>query len=126
MGDASGVFNLVEGSKGSFGVAFSATLLFAARPVSPDLSFRKHYALQSCLPGGCQRTHNFLQMNHPAVAPSTGRTCIPLPGGFAPGESMLLFNDTFYILAITTAILIPLAFMLRKGRAGAPPPGAMH
>ena len=33
--------------------------------------------------------------------------------------SMLSFNDTFYLLAIGTAILIPLTFFLRKGRADA-------
>jgi len=118
MGNASGVFNLVRNLGGSFGVAFSATLLsqraqvhqtFLSERITPyNPAFREAY----------QRTHHFLQMNHSAAAPSTGGLAF-LYQEILRQASILSFNDTFYALSIATVILIPLTLLLRKGRSGA-------
>ena len=118
MGNASGVFNLVRNLGGSFGVAFSATLLsqraqvhqtFLSERITPyNPAFREAY----------QRTHHFLQMNHSAAAPSTGGLAF-LYQEVLRQASILSFNDTFYALSIATVILIPLTLLLRKGRSGA-------
>ena len=123
MGNASGVFNLVRNLGGSFGVAFSATLLsqraqvhqtFLSERITPyNPAFREAY----------QRTHHFLQMNHSAAAPSTGGLAF-LYQEVLRQASILSFNDTFYALSIATAILIPLTLLLRKGRSGGASSGA--
>jgi len=126
MGNASGVFNLVRNLGGSFGVAFSTTLLsqraqvhqtFLSERITPyNPAFREAY----------RRAHDLLQMNHSAAAPSTGGLAF-LYQEILRQASILSFNDTFYVLSIATAILIPFAFLLRKGRSGAASSGtALH
>jgi DHA2 family multidrug resistance protein len=126
MGNASGIFNLVRNLGGSFGVAFSATLLsqrtqvhqtFLSERITPyNPAFREAY----------RRAHDFLQMNHSASAPSTAGLG-SIYQEILRQASMLAFNDIFYILSIATATLIPLTLILRKGRSGAASSGtAMH
>ena len=118
MGNASAVFNLLRNLGGSFGVAFSTTVLseraqvhqtFLSEHITPyNPAFREAY----------QRTHNFLLMNHSLADPSTGGLA-SLYEEILRQASMLSFNDAFYMLAIGTAILIPITLLLRKGRPGA-------
>ena len=126
MGNASGVFNLVRNLGGSFGVAFSATILSQRSQVHQTFLSENITPYNHAFQEAYQRTHNFLQMNHAAAPPSTGGLAF-LYQEVLRQASMLSFNDTFYVLAIATAILIPLAFLLRKGRPGAAAPEAgMH
>jgi DHA2 family multidrug resistance protein len=118
-GNASGIFNLVRNLGGSFGTAFSTTLLsersqfhqtFLSENISPfNPAFREAY----------QRAYGLLSMNQSAAPPSTGGLAF-LYQEVLRQASMLSFNDAFYILAIATAILIPLALLLNRRSRGAP------
>jgi DHA2 family multidrug resistance protein len=126
MGNASAVFNLVRNLGGSFGVAFSTTLLsqraqvhqtFLSEHVTPyNRAFQEAY----------QRVHNFLQMSNSGVGQSTGGLAF-IYQEILRQASILSFNDTFFILATATGLLIPLTLLFRRGRAGAASSGAgMH
>jgi DHA2 family multidrug resistance protein len=117
-GNASGIFNLVRNLGGSFGVAFSTTLLsersqfhqtFLSEHISPyNPAFREAY----------QRTYSFLSTNQSTAAPSAGGLAF-LYQEVLRQASMLSFNDAFYALSIATAVLVPLGFLLKKQRPGA-------
>jgi DHA2 family multidrug resistance protein len=117
-GNASGIFNLVRNLGGSFGVAFSTTLIsersqfhqtFLSEHISPyNPAFREAY----------QRTYGFLSTNQSTAAPSAGGLAF-LYQEVLRQASMLSFNDAFYALSIATAVLVPLGFLLKKQRPGA-------
>jgi DHA2 family multidrug resistance protein len=114
--NASGVFNLLRNLGGSFGTAFSTTLVsersqfhqtFLSENISPfNPAFREAY----------QRAYNFLSMGQSAAPPSTGGLEF-LYREIMRQASMLSFNDAFYALAIALVALIPLTLLLKKGRA---------
>ena len=124
-GNASGVFNLLRNLGGSFGIAFSTTILsqraqvhqtFLSENINPyNPAFQEYY----------QRIQNFLHMNHPGVSSQTGGLAF-IYQEVLRQASMLSFNDTFYLLSIATFILIPVTFLLRRGKAGPPPDAGMH
>lgn len=125
MGNASGVFNLLRNLGGSFGVAVSTTILdrraqfhqtFLSENITPfNPAFRHAY----------RQATGFLQMNHMPAASKGGLAFVY--GEVLRQANMLSFNDTFFVLAIATAILIPLTLFLRKGSAGEGPASAgMH
>ncbi|MDR3555304.1 MAG: DHA2 family efflux MFS transporter permease subunit [Syntrophobacteraceae bacterium] len=125
MGNASGVFNLLRNLGGSFGVAVTSTILsqraqvhqtFLSESITPyNPAFRNAY----------QHAAGFMRMNHMA-APSKGGLAF-VYGEVLRQASMLSFNDTFYVLAIGTALMTPLTLFLRKSssRAGSSAAG-MH
>ena len=119
-GNASGVFNLVRNLGGSFGVAFSTTVL------SQRAQFHQTFVSENITPynaafqAAYHKAQNLLLMNHSAAAPSTGALAF-LYQEVLRQASMLSFNDTFFCLSLATAALIPVTFLLRRGRAAAPP-----
>jgi len=121
MGNASGIFNLVRNLGGSFGVAFSATVLAQRAQFHQTFLSENITPYNPAFQTAFQRTHHFLEMNHSADTSTAGLAF--LYQEVMRQANMLSFNDTFYILAIGTAILIPLTFFLRKGRAAAASPG---
>jgi DHA2 family multidrug resistance protein len=124
-GNASGIFNLLRNLGGSFGIAFSTTVLsqraqvhqtFLSESISPyNPAFQSYY----------QRIQNLLQMNHPDIPSQTGGLVFVYQE-IMRQASMLSFNDTFYILSIATFILIPVTFLLRRGKGGPPPDAGVH
>jgi DHA2 family multidrug resistance protein len=124
-GNASGIFNLLRNLGGSFGIAFSTTILaqraqvhqtFLSERISPyNPAFQEYY----------HRIQNFLQMNHPEVPNQTGGLVFVYQEVLRQA-SMLSFNDTFYLLSIATCILIPVTFLLRRGKGGPPPDAGVH
>jgi DHA2 family multidrug resistance protein len=126
MGNASGVFNLVRNLGGSFGVAFTTTVLSQRSQVHQTFLSEHITPYNPAFQGALQRTQNFLQLHHSLNSTSTGGLAF-LYGEIMRQASILAFNDTFYLLAGATALLIPLTLLLRRGRAGADSPGAgMH
>jgi DHA2 family multidrug resistance protein len=126
MGNATGIFSLVRNLGGSFGVAFATTVLSQRTQVHQTFLSEHITPYNHVFQQAFQRTHNFLQMNL-SGSPTSPGTLAFIYGEVLRQASILAFNDTFYILAGTTAILIPLTLLLRKGRAGADSPGAgMH
>jgi DHA2 family multidrug resistance protein len=124
MGNASGIFNLLRNLGGSFGVAFSATLLAQraqfhqsflvehVTPYNPAFQIRYEQILQ------------WLRTYHADMANSTTVLAVVYREVLRQAN-MLAFNDTFWILAWMTAALVPLCLLFRKGAGGAPP-GAAH
>ncbi|MDR3569682.1 MAG: DHA2 family efflux MFS transporter permease subunit [Syntrophobacteraceae bacterium] len=117
IGNASGVFNLLRNLGGSFGVAVSSTLLsqraqvhqtFLSENITPyNPAFRTAY----------QHAVALLQKNHIPATSEAGLAFIY--GEVLRQANMLSFNDTFYVLSIATAVMIPLTLFLRKGSSGA-------
>ncbi len=123
-GNASGIFNLLRNLGGSFGVAFCTTVLarrtqlhqtFLAEHVTPyNPSFQRYF----------NQIQKWLQ-NHQA----------PFAGPSAPlGEIyqrvlrqsyMLAFNDTFWLLSLATAALVPLTIFFRQKSKTAPSEGVL-
>jgi len=126
MGNASGIFNLVRNLGGSFGVAFSTTLLSQRTQVHQTFLSEHITPYNPAFQEAYQRTLNLLEMNQSGAASSTKGLAF-LYQEVLRQASMLSFNDSFYILAIGTGILIPLTLLLRKGRPGEAPSGVeMH
>jgi DHA2 family multidrug resistance protein len=116
IGNASGVFNLLRNLGGSFGVAVSSTILaqraqvhqtFLSENITPyNPAFRHAY----------QNAAGFLQKSN-MPAPSKGGLAF-VYAEVLRQANMLAFNDTFYVLAVATAVMIPLTLFLRKGSSG--------
>ncbi len=122
MGNASGIFNLVRNLGGSFGVAFSATVLAQRAQFHQTFLSENITPYNPAFQAAYRRTQDLLQMNHSAATQPAGLAF--LYQEVMRQANMLSFNDTFYLLSIGTAILIPLTFFLRKGRADAGSPGS--
>jgi len=118
MGNASGIFNLLRNLGGSFGVAFSATLLaqrsqlhqnFLVENVtefSPQLRIYMQQ-LMDLLPG-----HFLLPADSAKILASLYREVLRQ-------ANMLAFNDIFWIFAWFTSLLVPLTLLMRRPRGGA-------
>jgi DHA2 family multidrug resistance protein len=122
-GNASGIFNLLRNLGGSFGIAFSTTILaqraqahqnFLVENITPYNPAFQHYFNQ---------IEQWLRTYHPEMSYGTG------PMAFIYEEvlrqaNMMSFNDCFWILSWFTATLIPLTLFLRKTRTTAEVPMA--
>ena len=117
-GNASGIFNLLRNLGGSFGVAFSTTILarrsqlhqtFLAENVTPYNPSYQHYY---------DRIQQFLQAHQQPVA---GHSAVldEIYQRVMRQASMLAFNDTFWLLALATAALVMLTFFFRQKSADA-------
>jgi DHA2 family multidrug resistance protein len=124
MGNASGIFNLLRNLGGSFGVAFSATLL------SQRAQFHQNFLVEHVTPYNpafqirYEQILQWLRMHHADMANSTTVLALVYREVLRQAN-MLAFNDTFWILAWMTAALVPLSLLFRRGAGGAPP-GAAH
>jgi DHA2 family multidrug resistance protein len=112
-GNASGIFNLLRNLGGSFGVAFSTTVLarrtqmhqtFLVEHVTPYNPSFQHYSnqIQQWL-----QTHQQLFAGPSAALDAVYR-------GVLEQASMMAFNDTFWLLALGTAALVPLTIVFRQ------------
>jgi DHA2 family multidrug resistance protein len=117
MGNASGVFNLLRNLGGSFGVACSTTLL------SQRAQVHQHFLIEHVTPFhlSVQERANEMLQRLPGFSGSN-----PMAGlavmyrRVLQQASMMAFNDTFWIFAWFTAVLVPLALLMRKARSGGP------
>ena len=125
MGNASGVFNLLRNLGGSFGVAVSSTIL--ARRAQVHQTYLSEYItpFNPAFRNAYRQAVRFMQMNHMAHPTKGGLAFIY--GEVMRQAHMLSFNDTFYVLSIATAVMIPLTLFLRKAPSGTGASGAgMH
>jgi DHA2 family multidrug resistance protein len=123
-GNASGIFNLLRNLGGSFGVAISTTVLarrtqvhqnFLVEKVTPyNLSFQSYY----------DQVHRWLANHYPSASFGHG----PLAAVYQEvmrQASMLAFNDSFWLLSLLTALLVPFTLLMKKPK-GPVKPGAAH
>ena len=112
MGNASGIFNLLRNLGGSFGVAFSTTLL------ARRAQFHQNFLVENVNPYNpvFQRYYtdlgNWLGMNQ--VTQHSAPLAV-IYNGILRQAHMMAFNDAFWILAWITAFLVPLTIVFKKG-----------
>ncbi len=114
-GNASGVFNLLRNLGGSFGVAFSTTVLaqrsqvhqsFLVEHVTPyNPAFQEFFA----------KVRLWFEAHQPVVHVLPEKAPIAVAYREVLRQAnMLAFNDTFWLLAIATLALIPLTLIFRR------------
>jgi DHA2 family multidrug resistance protein len=124
MGNASSIFNLLRNLGGSFGVAFSTTILAQRAQVHQTFLVEKVTPFDPAFQIRYQQIMEWLGANHAHLAER--KTVLALMYREVVRQaSMLAFNDTFYLLAWLAACLVPLTVLFRKAR-GEAMPGAMH
>jgi len=124
MGNATGIFNLLRNLGGSFGIAFSATILSRHTQMShnrliehitpTDTTF--HQAFQSL------KTLLSYSTTKPGLLNET--TYGLIYGELQKQATMLAFNDAFRYLFLIFLTTIPLIFLLRRAEGSGP--GPMH
>jgi len=117
MGNASAIYNLLRNLGGSFGVAFVTTMLarraqlHEVRLVEHLTPFDRNYQMAT------EKAAALLKYSgvDPSIAHQTGLGVIY--GRFLKQASMMAFNDAFFLLSIFMICIVPLVFLMRKGKA---------
>ncbi len=112
-GNAAGIFSLLRNLGGSFGVAFSTTILsqrsqfhqtFISEYINPyNPAFRSYYEM-AC---------GWLQTNSPQTGCPTGGLIMAYTEVLRQAK-MLAFNDTFHLLAVGTLTLVVLTPLFKR------------
>ncbi len=121
-GNASGIFNLLRNLGGSVGVAFCTTVLvrrsqlhqtFLAEHVTPYNSSLQQYYNQ---------VQQWLQIHQPQMA-GANAALDEIYQRVLRQANMMAFNDTFWLLALATAALVPFTIFFRQKKSIAPDKG---
>ncbi len=124
-GNASGIFNLLRNLGGSFGVAFSTTVLsqraqfhqtFISENINPYNPAFQSYYNQVC---------QWLEANSPQTGCPTGGLAIVYREVLRQA-GMLAFNDTFWLLAVATIALVALTPLFKRPKRPAAPVPGVH
>ncbi len=122
MGNASGIFNLLRNLGGSFGVAFTTTIL------SQRAQFHQNFLVEHTTPFNpafqirYESILEWLQTHHPDLAFS--RTVLAIIYEEVLRQAhMLAFNDAFWALMWIAGFLVPLTLLLRTREPAGMPPG---
>lgn len=120
MGNATSIFNLLRNLGGSFGVAFSATLLtrraqfHQARLVDHLTPFDMTYMW------GSHRAADTLQLRGFEETLTSQGGLVVIYQKLLKEASMMSFNDVFYILAVLTILMLPLVLSMKYIKHTAP------
>jgi DHA2 family multidrug resistance protein len=112
-GNASAIFNLLRNLGGSFGVAISTTILAQRAQVHQTFLVEKVTPYNASFQIRYEQLLEWLQMHRPDLANPT-TTLALIYRELQRQASILAFNDTFWLLACATALLIPLTFLFRR------------
>ncbi len=116
MANASAIYNLLRNLGGSFGVAFVTTI------IARRAQFHQVRLLDHLTPfdrGFQMSLHRTTQaLRYQGVVPQAANQG---GGGALYGQlikqaSMMSFNDAFYLLSLFTVLILPLVFLMKKGR----------
>jgi DHA2 family multidrug resistance protein len=119
MANGTAIYNLLRNLGGSFGVAFVTTIVARKSQVHQTylashlsqfdrgLQVALHQSAQAAQQGGIA----------PSVSGSAGAGSIY--GQLVRQASMLSFNDAFALLSIFMACILPLVFLMKRGRGDA-------
>ena len=116
IGNATGIFNLLRNLGGSFGVAFSATVLARRAQLHQVLLSENVTSFSSIFRSHNEKLLNYLHSNHPLLANPKAAFLITYHEIISQAE-MLAFNDTFFALALMTVVLVPLTALFRRRAA---------
>jgi len=117
MANASAIYNLLRNLGGSFGVAFVTTIIARGAQTHQNglvehlTPFDRGYQIAVSQAG---HALTYSGMN-PAVAGSAAPATIY--GQLLRQASMLSFNEAFYLLSIFMILILPLVFLMKKGKA---------
>jgi DHA2 family multidrug resistance protein len=117
MGNASAIYNLLRNLGGSFGVAFVTTIIARGAQTHQNglvehlTPFDRGYQIAVSQAGNAL---TYSGMN-PAVTDSAAPATIY--GQLLRQASMLSFNEAFYLLSIFMIMILPLVFLMKKGKA---------
>lgn len=127
MGNASGIFNLLRNLGGSFGVAFSTTVLAQRSQVHQSFLMENITPYNKAFQSFHAQVTGWFQMNqtHIHALPDQAAMAVTYREVLRQA-SMMAFNDTFWLLAIVTAILVPLTLIFRRARTPATHMKGMH
>jgi len=124
MGNATAIYNLLRNLGGSFGVAFVTTMIarrsqvHQAQLISNLSPFDRTY--QAAL---YNAAHVFQNKGLPAAAAGQAGAGA-IYGELQRQVHMLAFNDAFHLLSLFMICIVPLVFLMRKGKKETP--AAMH
>jgi DHA2 family multidrug resistance protein len=124
-GNASAIFNLLRNLGGSFGVAFSTTILAQRAQVHQSFLTEHITPYNTAFQIRYQHVLQWLQTNHAELA-SPGTVLAFFYREMLRQANMLAFNDTFWLLALLTACVIPLTLLFRGAAARGVAPGGVH
>jgi len=114
MGDATGIFNLLRNLGGSFGIAFSATMLARRTQIN------HHRLIEHIAPTdfNFQHAYHSLRFMLPSMGVEPGlldeTTLGSIYRELQRQAMMLSFNDSFGYLFLLFFLVIPLLFMLKR------------
>lgn len=121
MGNATSIFNSLRNLGGSFGVAFITTML-ARRAQFHQVRLVEHLTpFDTTYQLATSKASQFLQCRgfDPSISQSGGLGAIY--GQFLRQASMLSFNDVFYLLSVFMIFILPLVFLMKRGKVAGPP-----
>ena len=127
MGNASGVFNLLRNLGGSFGVAFSTTVLAQRSQVHQSFLVEHVTPYNPAFQEFFMRVRLWFETHQPLahVPPEKAALAVAYREVLRQAN-MLAFNDTFWLLAIGTALLIPLTLIFRRAKTPTLPLEGIH
>jgi DHA2 family multidrug resistance protein len=120
MANASAIYNLLRNLGGSFGVAFVTTIMarraqfHQAHLVDHLTPFDRTYQI------AVHQTTQALQYRGAGTAVAQQGALGSVYGQLVRQAAMLSFNDAFYLLSVFLACILPLVFLMRKGKSDAP------
>jgi DHA2 family multidrug resistance protein len=123
MANASAIYNLLRNLGGSFGVAFVTTMLargaqFHQTHLAANLSpFDRKYQMAR------EATEHVMKLKGAGTA-AQGAADASIYSQLVRQASMLSFNDAFHLLSIFMIVILPLVFLMRKGKVETP--AGMH
>jgi DHA2 family multidrug resistance protein len=112
-GNASGIFNLLRNLGGSFGVAISSTMLAQRTQLHQTFLVENITPYQPAFQIRYEQILEWLKLHQPSLAYHKGVMAF-IYQDILRHASILAFNDSFRVLAIATAFLIPLTLLIRK------------
>jgi MFS transporter, DHA2 family, multidrug resistance protein len=116
MGNASGIFNLLRNLGGSFGVAASTTILSQRSQLHQNFLVEHITPYTTALQIHAQQIAQWLQTRQSETVSSTAPLAV-IYQEVLRQASMLAFNDTFWLFAWLTALLIPLTLLLKRPKS---------
>jgi len=123
-GNASGIFNLLRNLGGSFGIAMSTTILLRRAQLHQNFLVERISAYSPIYRQYFDQFRQWLKLHHPQLAAPHAATAA-IYQMLLRQAKMMAFNDAFWVLAISTAILVPLTVFFRQKRSGPPYAGPL-